>query len=67
MSQLVSQIAGQLRKGRGQLRRASLTRLRHDVLEADYCYLRISSKDGDEASISPNRPHIPTALNHALP
>jgi putative transposase len=42
-SWIVSKITGQLRKDRGQLCRASLTRLCHDLLETDYLYSRISS------------------------
>jgi len=44
MDQPVPQIADQLRKDRGKLRCTSLTRLRFDLVEADCCYLRISSK-----------------------
>ena len=52
MDQSVPQIAGQLRKDRGQLRRASLTRLRHDLLEADGFYLWIGSKPFPLAQLS---------------
>jgi transposase len=42
--QSVPEIAGQLRKDRGQLCRASLSRMCHDLLETDYLHSRISSK-----------------------